>query len=775
MAVLFFAHVTLFSGFALLLSAIPRPFRAVYLYCYLAVLLTFGGFLGSVYSLTLADGVVISGGNLLYGAFMVTSVLFVLAERDIFVLRRIVQLVVLVNVFVLSLSVLASRTLGAPGVVNQLGVPVGLFETSSFLIVLGGGMIVLELTFMAFVFEATKARIHSAVGIRITYLVIFVAVLCFDGLAFPIVAFGPSPETVAAAVGSLSGKLLTAVAYGLVVVSFSLIFQRRFSAYLDERVFSWRALLSPSGAILRDMERKDAQLAKARGRLAHSAELASLGYAVIDVKADRVVECDAIYADMHGLEREVLMAMPPSQIIETLIAEEDRKAVRDLIGAFSIEGKRALELRHITPDGSVRSLRKIYAPLPHEPGLTGSMIEVVGQDITEARLLQEQLFRSQKAEALGRLTGGVAHDFNNLLAVILGNLELHVLETEPAEREILIRNCIAATKRGADLTRSMLSFAQQAPLEPKIVNVNDIIEDLGRMTNRVLPASIEIAMDLRPNMPRVRVDPGMVESAVLNLILNARDAMPQGGRIEIKTTLVATENNRDERHPGELPPGRYLVLSVIDTGQGIAREKLPRIFEPFFTTKSPGAGSGLGLAMIDGFMRQSGGVVQVASVQGEGTQFDLYFPAVSDPTNASTSTQKYLEAQREMSKKTILLVEDDTDLRASLSKALSFSGHDVMEAADAEAALASFLASDHVDLVLTDVILPGPMQGPALLQALREHRPFLPAIVMSGNMTDQVAQTGSPQAEDIRLSKPIELAVLLDAIKQAFAVRPPSP
>lgn len=533
MLVSFAIHVCLFSGFALALAFLPKPFRAVFFYAYLTIILVIGGFLGNLYSLPIAEGLVVSGGNLAYGAFMMTSIIFVLIERDIFVLRRIVLLVIAVNIFNITLMFLIADTLSSPDTLNPHNTSMALFATSIPFIILGGILIVLELGIMLYVFELLKRATQSPVVGLICYVIVFVLILCIDGIAFPLIAFGTSQEVIKIVAGGLSGKLLTATAYSFALLIFFAIFPSRFSKYLNQRVFNWTTLLWSSSEIIDKMDRKDAQLSRTISRIAHSAELAGLGYAMSNRRTGKIVECDAAYAKMHGLTVEDFDALDiDGEMIGKLVHPDDRqKAMEDRDRVFGRQSAIS-ELRYTLPSGEVRTLRKIFTPI-ETAGPDGHLYEVVGQDITETKRLQEQLFQSQKMDAIGNLTGGVAHDFNNLLAVTLGNLELLQDELTDDDQKELVQNSIASTLRGAELTRNMLSFARRAQLEPTTVDLNSLVRNMKNWIGRTLPSNIEVETTQFAGLWDVEVDASSAEAGLLNLILNARDAMPNGGKLTI--------------------------------------------------------------------------------------------------------------------------------------------------------------------------------------------------------------------------------------------------
>ena len=769
MLVSFAIHVCLFSGFALALAFLPKPFRAVFFYAYLTIILVIGGFLGNLYSLPIAEGLVVSGGNLAYGAFMMTSIIFVLIERDIFVLRRIVLLVIAVNIFNITLMFLIADTLSSPDTLNPHNTSMALFATSIPFIILGGILIVLELGIMLYVFELLKRATQSPVVGLICYVIVFVLILCIDGIAFPLIAFGTSQEVIKIVAGGLSGKLLTATAYSFALLIFFAIFPSRFSKYLNQRVFNWTTLLWSSSEIIDKMDRKDAQLSRTISRIAHSAELAGLGYAMSNRRTGKIVECDAAYAKMHGLTVEDFDALDiDGEMIGKLVHPDDRqKAMEDRDRVFGRQSAIS-ELRYTLPSGEVRTLRKIFTPI-ETAGPDGHLYEVVGQDITETKRLQEQLFQSQKMDAIGNLTGGVAHDFNNLLAVTLGNLELLQDELTDDDQKELVQNSIASTLRGAELTRNMLSFARRAQLEPTTVDLNSLVRNMKNWIGRTLPSNIEVETTQFAGLWDVEVDASSAEAGLLNLILNARYAMPNGGKLTIETSNIHIDQNDTTFHDEDLAYGQYVCVDVSDTGEGISPENLKSIFDPFFTTKRVGAGSGLGLSMIQGFMTQSKGMVRVFSTLGGGTTFKLYFKASQTAMATAIDALAPIHNTQAESRATILLVEDNIEVLAAIQSTLSKLGYGVIQATSGDAAFEIFPQRPEIDLLLTDIVMPGELQGTTLAKALRKLRPDLPVVFMSGYASEATVHGNDLRPEDTRLMKPVRREDLLRAINKGLS------
>ncbi len=517
------------------------------------------------------------------------------------------------------------------------------------------------------------------------------------------------------------------------------------------------------------LREENSELLRSQARVAQSSRLAGLGYALTDQIAGRTVECDEAYARMHGLTVEELTSLDiVSGLIGGLIHEDDRAAAKAMRQRMIAGEAMITELRHKRPDGELRVLRKIFSPVnPANP--TSGMFEVVCHDVTEAHRLQQQLLQSQKMEAIGQLTGGVAHDFNNLLAVIMGNLELLEDDLEDPRKKELANNAIEAILRGSDLTRNMLSFARRAPLEPSVVDLNQLVRNLKNWIGRTLPTTIEVETSLLAGLWPTEVDPSSAESGLLNLILNARDAMPDGGKLTIETSNIRIDDDYVALRGEEIEPGRYVLLAVSDTGEGIAQNDLERIFEPFFTTKPVGAGTGLGLSMLEGFMRQSGGTIRVYSEPGVGTTFKLYFAAataVEEPVHV-TPPEAASENARNIA--TVLLVEDNIDVRTIIRAALVKAGYRVLDAVNGDQGRLVFEQHPNIDLLVTDIVMPGELQGTTLARMLRSQRPDLPVVFMSGYASEATVHGNGLLPQDIRLMKPIRRDDLLRAVNRALA------
>ncbi len=386
----------------------------------------------------------------------------------------------------------------------------------------------------------------------------------------------------------------------------------------------------------------------------------------------------------------------------------------------------------------------------------------------QADYQREVAFRAQKNESIGQLTGGMAHDFNNLLAVILGNLELLKDHDDPASQITQIDEAIDATLRGAELTQSLLSFARRATLTPKVLNINDIVRESKNWIGRTLPDSTIVETSLLAGLWDVKVDPNSLESAILNILLNGRDAIGGKGKLTLETANVRIEQPYIDARNEELVTGRYVMLAISDTGTGIPKDVLTSIFDPFFTTKEQGSGTGLGLSMVLGFMRQSEGTVQVYTEQGQGTTFKLYFPAVTDQAAAVPSPKLEIDPSQNELKK-VLLAEDEPKVRSMLVSVLEKAGYGVTEAASGDEAFALYSQSSGFDVMVTDIVMPGDLQGTGLSRALRDITPDLPVVFMSGYASEATVHGNGLRPEDIRLTKPVQRSDFLLALSKALS------
>ncbi len=382
----------------------------------------------------------------------------------------------------------------------------------------------------------------------------------------------------------------------------------------------------------------------------------------------------------------------------------------------------------------------------------------------EADTQREQLRQSQKMEAVGQLTGGLAHDFNNLLAIIIGNLDmLREIRAGDQVTDELVRDALESALRGADLTRRLLTFARRQPLQPERADINEVIGAIVRLLARTLGENITIKMSLTPNVWPVQIDRAQFEAVIANLATNARDAMPRGGALQINTRNGQLDEAYAAAH-ADVAPGDYVVVEVSNSGTGMPSEVVSRIFEPFFTTKEQGKGTGLGLSMVFGFLKQSGGHISVYSEADKGTTFRLYLPRLS-----ASFTEHEDRSEQPASlggSETILVVEDNAGLRRIVVRQLSEAGYRVLEAPDADAAMLIIDSSEPIHLLLTDVVMPGAMDGRDLARIAMTRRPSLRTLLTSG--FPDARWSGSGTHGRRLLSKPYRKEELRRAVREVL-------
>ncbi len=461
--------------------------------------------------------------------------------------------------------------------------------------------------------------------------------------------------------------------------------------------------------------------------------------------------------------------------VERFIPERSRAAHGGHVREF---GKTGVAARAMGRFGPISGLRANGEEFPIEASI--SQIEVDGhklftvtcRDVTERveaeagrKTLETQLQQSQKMEAFGQLAGGVAHDFNNLLTVIIGYSEW-LIRNLPADSEArgYVGEIHKAGERASTLTRQLLAFSRQQVIEPKVLKLNEVVEGVEKMLRRLIGEDVQLSTALHPSEGLAKVDPGQIEQVLLNLAVNSRDAMPQGGQLTIETGLVELDAAYASLH-AEVRAGRFNLLAVSDTGMGMSGEVRERIFEPFFTTKGPGKGTGLGLAVVHGIVKQNGGHVQVYSEPGKGTTFKIYLPVVeAEPTDLAASDSFSSPGLGE----TILLVDDEVSLREMTAMALTGFGYTVLTASDGREAIQRMAEhGGRIDLLLTDVVMPE-MSGRSLAETLGQTYPELKVLFISGYTDDAVMRHGVLQSEVAFLQKPYTLEGLARKVREVL-------
>ena len=475
---------------------------------------------------------------------------------------------------------------------------------------------------------------------------------------------------------------------------------------------------------------------------------------------------NARFCEMLGYAEEEIIGRP----FVDFTHPEDRDI--DTSGSTQVFGGEIdvfnLDKRYIRKDGSIIQA-SLTASVIHDSSGIPIMGIAVSEDVTERRQIEERLRQSQRVAATGELSGGLAHDFNNLLSIILGKADLIVdkLSEHPeAEKDCrrLIDGIIAAAERGASVTHRLLAFSRKQPLEPEILDLNSVLSQMNQLIRHSLSENIEIEMIQHAGLWRCEIDRSQVDNVLVNLAVNARDAMPDGGSLTIETANAVLD---DEYVIGrdELVSGQYVLLAVTDTGEGMSEEVVNHAIEPFYTTKDVGQGSGLGLSMVYGFVKQSGGHLSIYSEEGEGTTVKLYLPRSLSGLTIKSGEQ-LAAPESDGSGQKILLVEDDVDLRELAASMLSTLGYRVFEAGDGHEALATFNVQPNIDLLLTDVVLPGGMGGKQIAESLLSLKSTLKVLYMSGYTENSIVHNGRLDHGAVLLQKPFRKQELMRKLQQ---------
>jgi PAS domain S-box-containing protein len=454
---------------------------------------------------------------------------------------------------------------------------------------------------------------------------------------------------------------------------------------------------------------------------------------------------------------------------------DDRQIVVDAAADARRTGVgRRVEYRMRHKDGSWVYLESTASPVMNAKGEVENLV-IVNRDISERRRLEEQLRQSQKMDAIGRLSGGVAHDFNNLLGVIIGYAEIlqeRIPETDSMRAPV--DQIIKAGNRASSLTKQLLAFSRQQVLEPKVLLLNAVVSDTDKMLRRLIGEDIELLTSLDPALGKIRADQGQIEQVIMNLAVNARDAMPEGGRLVIETANFEIDDKFARRYAYPVLPGSYILLTVSDNGIGMDTATQQRIFEPFFTTKEKGKGTGLGLSTVYGVVKQSGGYIDVASTRGKGTTFSIYLPCVGQ-TAVETRIIGPDRPEELRGTETILLAEDEDTLRALTRHLLELYGYRVLEAADGNQALRlSEQTANEIHVLLTDVVMPG-ISGRILADQLKQKRPDVKVVFMSGYTGQRVGEKDILEPGSLFLQKPFTREGLARKIREALDVRAAAP
>jgi len=555
----------------------------------------------------------------------------------------------------------------------------------------------------------------------------------------------------------------------------------------DGRLFSANVVITPIlagdgtllgfGEVTRDITDRVA----AADRLTSSeARLQTLVNTVLDTLVDGLIVIDRTgrvqvynraceklfgYQAAEVVGRNVKMLMPPDTEREhdQYLLNYQTTGIRKIIGiSREVVGQRK--------DGSTFPMHLAVGEATHlgEPIYVGII-----RDLTERNQVESQLRQSQKMEAVGQLTGGLAHDFNNILMLISINVEALLEQDVPTRTRDRLEQIEKSAARAAELTQQLLAYSRRQPLRPRLTDLNELVFATSKLLRRTLGEDVEIESVLAGDLWITNVDRTQLETSLVNLSLNARDAMPNGGKLLIETRNIALDQDYVAQNP-DVAAGPYAMLAVTDTGVGIPPDALEKVFEPFFTTKEVGRGTGLGLSMVYGFIKQSNGHIKIYSELGRGTSVKMYLPRADGAVAAEASSPA---TSMPIGSERLLVVEDNADVRARIVETLGTLGYAVDEASDGAAGLAKFEAAPRpYDLLLTDVVMPGPIGGKALADAVSSRWPSTPVVFMSGYTEDAITHQGRLNAGVRLLAKPFRRHELAEMIRQALDDRgmPPS-
>lgn len=498
--------------------------------------------------------------------------------------------------------------------------------------------------------------------------------------------------------------------------------------------------------------------------------------ATVDAISDWDIQTDQIWwnhgvTNLFGYSREEMMAKPGSWT-ERLHPDDREQALDTIYSTLNSDRERLHCLyRFLRKDDTIAMVEEHGFVIRDKDGIA---IRLIGgmTDITQKRQLEEQLGHAQRLQTVGELTGGVAHDFNNLLTVIQGNAEL--LAEDPTlgtQQQPLVAMIGDASQRAAELVQRLLAFARKQPLSPQATDVVSLVSDIQPLVRKAVPERISLQLITEPDLPTVIIDPPQLESAVLNLCLNARDAMPGHGKLLLEVSGSELDADYVDQHP-EAESGRYVTVAVSDTGTGMSPEIRARAFDPFFTTKPAGKGSGLGLSMVYGFINQSGGHITIYSEPGNGTTVRMYLPASDEPVDVTAQQQGSDSVDLELITGKVLLVEDELLVRQYAEKQFRTLGFDVISASHGSEALATLKQSGHVDLLFTDVMMGDGLNGPELADAARQLQPDLKVLFTSGYTENAMLRQGRLDSGTELLGKPWRRDDLLRKLKAMQNVDP---
>ena len=540
------------------------------------------------------------------------------------------------------------------------------------------------------------------------------------------------------------------------------------TSFALERWWEVEVCPHPLGALVlaRDVtesHRAHDELARSEARFRAMVEGSPEAILIFDVTTRRFCDGNREAEALFGRSRAELLASEPMELVSAQPDENPELLIADSIERVVRGEKLEMEWRAIGAGGQPLTVEVRAHRLPSSDPV---LVRVSIFDITARKRAQQQLAEVQRLEAIARLAGGVAHDFNNMLTVIIAGVQLALAQLPQGHgARADLEDAMSAAERSALITRQLLAFGRNQGAHPVVLDLSEYVDRMAPVLRRVVSEDIELVLDLAQKLATVMIDPAHVEQLLVNLVANARDAMRDGGRITIQTANVFLDTEYQRLHNG-VPPGRYVLLSVADTGEGIPASAMPHIFEPFFTTKTLNRGTGLGLATVYGIVKHNRGHIWVYSEAGLGTTFKVYLPMVDQPPAFHPAVPSPTTSRGGV--ETILIVEDDDAVRSVLRRTIQRAGYTVLEAGNAGEAL--LVAEQHqgkIDLMLTDVVMPR-MSGPQLVARLRPLRPDMRVVYISGYNDARLESAEHAGTYEVALAKPVNSELLLECLRDVL-------
>lgn len=480
-------------------------------------------------------------------------------------------------------------------------------------------------------------------------------------------------------------------------------------------------------------------------------------------KTGQLLNVSTFWAETLGYTRDEMVGRAATQFLTPASREHAKTVLEEFFDTGKIHN---IEYDFVRKDGSTIPVLLSATAINDDEGTFQRSLAVMF-DNTVARRAKSELLQKHRMEAVGQMVSGVAHDFNNLLAIIQGNLEF--LREEPADspmREVYLHDAYGAARRGATLTQQLLAFGRQARLSPQKTNLNNIIRNADGMLRRLMPATIDFETVSAGGLWNALIDRAQLDTAILNIVNNARDAMPDGGQITIETANVRISEEYLIDRKEDISPGRYVMLAISDTGEGMRPEIAEKAFDPFFTLRASGGAAGLGLSMVHGFVTQSGGIAQIYSEVAHGTTIKLYFPAIDTMPGQGDADAKGIDddVPEASMLANVMVVEDEADVRKIMVRQLTARGLKVVEASSGDLAHGLLMTGYRPNVMVTDVVMPGKKQGPALAKAARELIPDLRVIFVSGYPNEAAIHGNGVHVDDVQLVKPVSRDQLVSTV-----------